>query len=146
MTDTLDPYYGLLTEPPGSWVLSRYGNTMSVMLKGSREFLRRGFNMLSSFGGGKTEDRYSHNVTIGCRHLSEDTWMVPITEARLHRALNLYFYVSMARSSDPTLTDEVLTTKSRALGVDFYTHLTNGTLNVGVQLDGLQPSLQIDPI
>lgn len=104
---TPDPYYGLLSAPPGRWHLVSHGREKAVVLQGSDDFLRLNTNMIASFGGGRVTAEH-RNVKIEGRHLFAHTMIVPVTEERLIAAIQSYLYgqVYKAKAQVKELLDE----------------------------------------
>lgn len=91
-----DPYYGLLTSPPGEWGIIAYGSAQMLIIKGSSEFRERSLNLLTSYIGGVKQRRGWMPDDTGSTGLSitEDVnhVMVPLSKGRLIKALTLWFY------------------------------------------------------
>lgn len=92
-----DPYFGLLTQPPGEWGIIAYGSAQMLIIKGSSDFRERSLIFLSNYIGGvkqrkgwMPDDRADVDgllITEGVNYA-----MVPLSKARLTQALTTWFY------------------------------------------------------
>lgn len=134
----IDPYFGLLSKPPGQWSIVRYGNTNAVLLQGSDKFLTHNYNLLSSYGGGKNIGDH-HNIDIKYHVIYDDTWMVPISESRLIRALETYFYCHyymISRKNDLPVEENRLNINAHSLALQFIEHGMDRRLDYDVENTG----------
>lgn len=103
-----DPFFGLLTDPPGEWGLISYGGERALILKGDDQFKAKALNLLYSFYGcgvhqyGRHHDYIDSDWAEQCRpftqglHIKErdahGNLMIPVVTSRLLNALKLWFY------------------------------------------------------
>ena len=91
---TFDPFFGLLTDPPGNWGLVAHGLDKTLVLQGTEAFLTKALNFLHSYATGRLEDDpKSRDIELRFAPPDEaNRVLVTISEARLRRALRLWFY------------------------------------------------------
>lgn len=88
-----DPFYGLLTSPPGQWGLVWYGSDKGLVMRGDEVFLTRSLNLLSSYcSGGAAGRGHLHPGLLVKDRDQSGAIMVPVSEERLKGGLTLWFY------------------------------------------------------
>lgn len=87
-----DPYYGLLSNPPGKYYVANYGSILALILIGSDTFIRRAHNWISSFGG---EGEWRGPVMY--RGEKPGTCYMGISEERVKKAVYCYTLVQILR-------------------------------------------------
>ncbi len=88
----------LLTQPPGTYALSRYGQTHAVVLTGCPTFHSRGYNLFLNGGGESKRDARAETPLPPLR-LTDDPRVVwfCLPEARVQLALRLWCYGQLYR-------------------------------------------------
>ena len=96
-----EAYYGLLTDPEGTYQQGVYGDTIAFILKGSDEFRRRAINLFSSFDIGITRQsqqsrEYTYHTNLSVHPGREpDSCFFCLPTHRARAALTLYFYTQL---------------------------------------------------
>ncbi len=107
MTSPNDPYFGLLTNPPGRYGLVDYGETKAVILTGDAIFRERAFNLFASFGSEvKNGDVVETRIpTLRTSDRVNTVWFcMPV--ARIEEALRYYFYGHLWRAKCRHVVDQ----------------------------------------
>ncbi len=101
-----DPLRALLTEPPGSYSLTAYGNTHAVILTGDAAFRECAYNLFVSMGG--EAQRATHQETplpkVHTTDRADVVWFC-LPAARVTLALRLFAYAALWRANAHDLTD-----------------------------------------
>jgi hypothetical protein len=93
MVSLSDPYYGLLSNPPGQYGRVKSGHTAAVTLTGSPEFRTRAYNLFASFGGETRRVEWVESrLPIVRKADRPDTDWFYLPLPRIEGALRLYFY------------------------------------------------------
>ncbi len=102
-----DLFHQLLSNPPGSYGLSTYGQTHAVILTGSRDFIERAYNLFVSMGG-EAPREHEEETPLPPLHRSDrpETMWFCLPEERIRLALALYFHGQLYRHHTRDVLDE----------------------------------------
>lgn len=94
-----DPYYGLLTNPPGQYGRIKSGHTAAVTLTGSPEFRARAYDLFASFGGEVKRAEWTESRLPIIRKADRpDTDWFYLPLPRIEGAVRLYLYGQLWRA------------------------------------------------
>ncbi len=94
------PFDSLLTDPPGQYALTPFGNTHAVVLTGCPTFQRRAYNLFVSRGCDGIPPPPVHDS------LRLNTVWFCLPEERVRLALALYLYGQLVRANTRDVIDE----------------------------------------
>jgi hypothetical protein len=153
-----DPYFGLLSNPPGKWGMVAHGLDKTLVLQGDWPFLDKALNFLRSYATGRMEDDpRSKDIELTVTSPDEaKRVMVTISLARLTRALRLWFYGQLfptRANMKPVLdeegevvdylltNDKAIETEAASLAQSFITLINGDSLGAHIGADEEDPQL-----
>ncbi len=96
-----DAYYGLLTNPVGTYGRASYGTGIAYTLRGDLEFVRKAENLFGSFGGEsiRGELAYHYTTSLSLRSGAQsNSWFFCMPTHRVKTALRVYLYGQLCLS------------------------------------------------